>query len=96
MMYCSVSRGFPFSFVVSSQDSSQIELLKELLDLQKDMIVMMLSLLEGLLFDSSPYMHLTPAILLCCRLLNDFHQTALFVWNVIKYLPKQFSLICVV
>ncbi|XP_039641451.1 ryanodine receptor 3-like isoform X8 [Perca fluviatilis] len=30
-----------------SQDSSQIELLKELLDLQKDMIVMMLSLLEG-------------------------------------------------
>ncbi|TMS20963.1 Ryanodine receptor 3 [Larimichthys crocea] len=29
------------------QDSSQIELLKELLDLQKDMIVMMLSLLEG-------------------------------------------------
>lgn len=31
----------------SSQDSSQIELLKELMDLQKDMIVMMLSLLEG-------------------------------------------------
>uniref|UniRef100_A0A673MWT3 Ryanodine receptor 3 n=1 Tax=Sinocyclocheilus rhinocerous TaxID=307959 RepID=A0A673MWT3_9TELE len=30
-----------------SQDSSQIELLKELMDLQKDMIVMMLSLLEG-------------------------------------------------
>uniref|UniRef100_A0A665VN75 Ryanodine receptor 3 n=1 Tax=Echeneis naucrates TaxID=173247 RepID=A0A665VN75_ECHNA len=30
-----------------SQDSSQIELLRELLDLQKDMIVMMLSLLEG-------------------------------------------------
>ncbi|XP_067335751.1 ryanodine receptor 3-like isoform X2 [Channa argus] len=30
-----------------SQDSSQIELLKELLDLQKDMIVMLLSLLEG-------------------------------------------------
>ncbi|XP_023208270.1 ryanodine receptor 3-like isoform X5 [Xiphophorus maculatus] len=30
-----------------SQDSSQIELLKELLDLQQDMIVMMLSLLEG-------------------------------------------------
>ena len=29
------------------QDSSQIELLKELMDLQKDMIVMMLSLLEG-------------------------------------------------
>lgn len=29
------------------KDSSQIELLKELLDLQKDMIVMMLSLLEG-------------------------------------------------
>ncbi|KPP58073.1 hypothetical protein Z043_124139, partial [Scleropages formosus] len=28
-------------------DSSQIELLKELLDLQKDMVVMMLSLLEG-------------------------------------------------
>ncbi|XP_040017271.2 ryanodine receptor 3 isoform X1 [Gasterosteus aculeatus] len=30
-----------------SQDSSQIELLKELMDLQKDMIVMLLSLLEG-------------------------------------------------
>ncbi|XP_062858397.1 ryanodine receptor 3 isoform X2 [Trichomycterus rosablanca] len=30
-----------------SQDSSQIELLKELMDLQKDMVVMMLSLLEG-------------------------------------------------
>ncbi|XP_076834093.1 ryanodine receptor 3 isoform X3 [Brachyhypopomus gauderio] len=30
-----------------SQDSSQIELLKELLDLQKEMIVMLLSLLEG-------------------------------------------------
>ncbi|XP_072425167.1 ryanodine receptor 3 isoform X3 [Chiloscyllium punctatum] len=30
-----------------SQDSSQIELLKELLDLQKDMVVMLLSLLEG-------------------------------------------------
>ena len=28
-------------------DSSQIELLKELLDLQKDMVVMLLSLLEG-------------------------------------------------
>lgn len=33
-----------FGFV---QDSSQIELLKELMDLQKDMVVMMLSLLEG-------------------------------------------------
>uniref|UniRef100_A0A3Q3BS42 Ryanodine receptor 3 n=1 Tax=Kryptolebias marmoratus TaxID=37003 RepID=A0A3Q3BS42_KRYMA len=30
-----------------SQDSSQIELLKELMDLQKDMVVMLLSLLEG-------------------------------------------------
>lgn len=30
-----------------SQDSSQIGLLKELLDLQKDMVVMLLSLLEG-------------------------------------------------
>ncbi|KAJ8356249.1 hypothetical protein SKAU_G00190430 [Synaphobranchus kaupii] len=30
-----------------SQDSSQIEVLKELMDLQKDMVVMMLSLLEG-------------------------------------------------
>lgn len=29
------------------QDSSQIELLKELMDLQKDMVVMLLSLLEG-------------------------------------------------
>lgn len=34
-----------FSFY--PQDSSQIKLLKELMDLQKDMIVMMLSLLEG-------------------------------------------------
>ena len=33
--------------VVFVQDSSQIELLKELMDLQQDMIVMMLSLLEG-------------------------------------------------
>ncbi|XP_014644513.1 PREDICTED: ryanodine receptor 2 [Ceratotherium simum simum] len=30
-----------------SQDSSQIELLKELMDLQKDMVVMLLSMLEG-------------------------------------------------
>lgn len=30
------------------QDSSQIGLLKELLDLQKDMVVMLLSLLEGI------------------------------------------------
>ncbi|XP_064296451.1 ryanodine receptor 1-like [Phalacrocorax carbo] len=30
-----------------AQDSSQIGLLKELLDLQKDMVVMLLSLLEG-------------------------------------------------
>ncbi|KAJ8393523.1 hypothetical protein AAFF_G00059960 [Aldrovandia affinis] len=30
-----------------SQDSSQIKLLKELMDLQKDMVVMLLSLLEG-------------------------------------------------
>ncbi|KAK6316799.1 hypothetical protein J4Q44_G00121990 [Coregonus suidteri] len=30
-----------------AQDSSQIDLLKELLDLQKDMVVMLLSLLEG-------------------------------------------------
>lgn len=31
----------------SFQDSSQIELLKELMDLQKDMVVMLLSMLEG-------------------------------------------------
>lgn len=30
-----------------SQDSSQIDLLKELMDLQKDMVVMLLSMLEG-------------------------------------------------
>lgn len=29
------------------QDSSQIELLKELMDLLKDMVVMLLSMLEG-------------------------------------------------
>lgn len=34
------------------QDSSQIGLLKELLDLQKDMVVMLLSLLEGMLSTS--------------------------------------------
>lgn len=33
---------------MSLQDASQIELLKELMDLQKDMVVMLLSLLEGL------------------------------------------------
>lgn len=36
-----------FDLFVFVQDSSQIELLKELMDLQKDMVVMMLSLLEG-------------------------------------------------
>lgn len=40
----------PFFFLL--QDSSQIELLKELMDLQKDMIVMLLSLLEGSLTQS--------------------------------------------
>lgn len=34
------------------QDSSQIELLKELLDLLKDMVVMLLSLLEGCFFST--------------------------------------------
>lgn len=33
--------------LISLQDASQIELLKELMDLQKDMVVMLLSLLEG-------------------------------------------------
>lgn len=33
--------------LVSPQDSSQIELLKELMDLQKGMVVMLLSMLEG-------------------------------------------------
>uniref|UniRef100_A0A2K6F9M5 Ryanodine receptor 2 n=1 Tax=Propithecus coquereli TaxID=379532 RepID=A0A2K6F9M5_PROCO len=42
-----------FSHIISNticsyfQDSSQIELLKELMDLQKDMVVMLLSMLEG-------------------------------------------------
>ena len=31
------------------QDSSQIELLKDLMDLQKDMVVMLLSMLEGMI-----------------------------------------------
>lgn len=39
--------GQPLTAVCALQDSSQIELLKELLDLQKDMVVMLLSLLEG-------------------------------------------------
>lgn len=39
-----LATNFHLGFV---QDSSQIELLKELMDLQKDMVVMMLSLLEG-------------------------------------------------
>lgn len=38
---------FLIFFLVSPQDSSQIELLKELMDLQKDMVVMLLSMLEG-------------------------------------------------
>lgn len=38
-------RDFDFGLL---QDSSQIGLLKELLDLQKDMVVMLLSLLEGI------------------------------------------------
>lgn len=38
-----------FCFLADLQDSSQIGLLKELLDLQKDMVVMLLSLLEGML-----------------------------------------------
>lgn len=44
LLFITLMPRFPLD---SSQDSSQIELLKELLDLQKDMIVMMLSLLEG-------------------------------------------------
>ncbi|XP_031429541.1 ryanodine receptor 1b isoform X8 [Clupea harengus] len=39
--------GDPFWSRTHSEDSSQIGLLKELLDLQKDMVVMLLSLLEG-------------------------------------------------
>jgi ryanodine receptor 2 len=31
-----------------SKNSSQVDLLKELLNLQKDMVIMMLSMLEGL------------------------------------------------
>lgn len=34
----------PFLYM---QDSSQIDLLKALMDLQKDMVVMLLSMLEG-------------------------------------------------
>lgn len=36
-----------FKTSLPPQDSSQIELLKELMDLQKDMVVMLLSMLEG-------------------------------------------------
>lgn len=39
-----------FFFPFSPQDSSQIDLLKELMDLQKDMVVMLLSMLEGRFF----------------------------------------------
>lgn len=35
------------TILCSIQDSSQIELLKELMDLLKDMVVMLLSMLEG-------------------------------------------------
>lgn len=35
------------NFLSVVQDSSQIDLLKELMDLQKDMVVMLLSMLEG-------------------------------------------------
>lgn len=37
-----------FSFIL--QDVRQIELLKELMDLQKDMVVFLLSMLEGKIF----------------------------------------------
>lgn len=40
---------FSSFFSLKHQDSSQIELLKELMDLQKDMVVMLLSMLEGTL-----------------------------------------------
>lgn len=38
-----------FSFIL--QDVRQIELLKELMDLQKDMVVFLLSMLEGKIFN---------------------------------------------
>ena len=48
------------------QDSSQIGLLKELLDLQKDMVVMLLSLLEGMKSGDVPALSVT-------NLLNSPH-----------------------
>jgi len=38
-----------------SKNSSQVDLLKELLNLQKDMVIMMLSMLEGLNSDNEQY-----------------------------------------
>jgi len=40
-------KGINKKIVLFLQDSSQIELLKALMDLQKDMVVMLLSMLEG-------------------------------------------------
>ena len=41
-----------------SKHSSQVELLKELLNLQKDMVIMMLSMLEGISLHSSVFIQL--------------------------------------
>lgn len=57
-------------FFFSPQDSSQIELLKELMDLQKDMIVMMLSLLEGSI--SMDYSHI---LFVNCTYIQYFYST---------------------
>lgn len=52
-----------FFFSVSPQDSSQIELLKELMDLQKDMVVMLLSMLEGrFAFTSTPVLNVKAGV----------------------------------
>lgn len=53
-------------FLLSVQDSRQINLLIELLDLQKDMVVFLLSMLEGkfkLLLSSLPVVNKSEAII---------------------------------
>ncbi|MEQ2174508.1 hypothetical protein GOODEAATRI_008688, partial [Goodea atripinnis] len=62
-----------------AQDSSQIGLLKELLDLQKDMVVMLLSLLEGKLSLSAGFLSVLAIV---CVLI--FSHTLLLLGNVVN------------
>ena len=72
-----------------SKHSSQVELLKELLNLQKDMVIMMLSMLEGISLHSSVFIQLKGAL--------SFSYTFVFFWStsllVIIWLSSQSNFI---